>query len=216
MARIERVARRGRGSGSSGRPTTRPNERPAARDNDSIHKGLDMMSDSSAKLRLLAVLSDAQPPDNPIVVNGWAGIAFDRNRYADLAPTDVWDAWLDVHIRNSCPSDAIGIASLEDLAVGKEECRVEPSLDSLRRYWMEGERFLRDHYVFSLSFNWVVRLDQDVTLFAAERDFMREVIDRLHGLNSVMERMTEDFDPGERDLVGLRRFLSDITEELRR
>jgi hypothetical protein len=80
---------------------------------------------------------------------------------------------------------------------------------------MEGERFLRDHYVFSLSFNWVVRLDQDVTLFAAERDFMREVIDRLHGLNSVMERMTVDFDPGENDLVGLRRFLSDITEELR-
>jgi len=93
---------------------------------------------------------------------------------------------------------------------------VEPDLDSLRRYWMEGERLLRDHYLFSSSFNWVVRLDQDVTLFAAERDFMREVIDRLHGLNSVMDRMIEDFDPGEDDPVGLQRFLSDITDELRR
>ena len=182
----------------------------------SIHKGLGVMSDSSLKLKLLAVLSDAQPPDNPIVASGWAGIAFDRNRYADLAPADVWEAWLDVHKQQSCPSDAIGMASLEDLAAGKEECRAEPTRDSLRRYWMEDERFLRDHYFFSSSFNWVVRLDQDVTLFAAERDFMREVIDRLHGLNGVMERMIEDFDPGEDDPVGLQRFLSDITDELRR
>lgn len=175
-----------------------------------------MMTGCLRKLKLLSVLSDAQPPDNPIIANGWAGIAFDRNCYADLAPTDVWNAWLDVHIRQSRSSSAIGIASFEDLAAGKEECSVEPDLDSLRRYWMEGERFLRDHYLFSSSFNWVVRLDQDVTLFAAERDFMREVIDGLHGLNSVMDRMIEDFDPGEDDPVGLQRFLSDITDELRR
>jgi hypothetical protein len=61
-----------------------------------------MMTGCLRKLKLLSVLSDAEPPDNPIIANGWAVIAFDRNRYADLAPTDVWNAWLDVHIRQSC------------------------------------------------------------------------------------------------------------------
>jgi hypothetical protein len=169
------------------------------------------MSTDSLRGKLLTVLSRDQPPENPIIAPGWAGIAFDRNRYSDLAPADVWSVWLGVHVRRSTASSAVGIVSEDELALGHTGVKVTPSLASLRSYWMEDSRFLRDHFVFAPDFTWVVRLDQDVTLFAAERDFMDEVVAHLHGLDCVMERMIEDFDPGEGDPEGLMRYLVDIT-----
>jgi hypothetical protein len=50
------------------------------------------MAAGSSKDFLQRTLSDAQPPDSPIVAEGWAGIAFDRNRFEYFAPEDVWIA----------------------------------------------------------------------------------------------------------------------------
>lgn len=43
---------------------------------------------------IAASLSDANPPDLPLLREDWAGMAFDRNLYEDFAPNDVWVAWL--------------------------------------------------------------------------------------------------------------------------
>ena len=45
---------------------------------------------------IAASLSDATPPDLPLLREDWAGMAFDRNLYEDFAPNDVWVAWLKV------------------------------------------------------------------------------------------------------------------------
>jgi hypothetical protein len=173
------------------------------------------MSAETLKERLSVVLSRVQPPDNPIIATGWAGLAFDRNRYEDLAPLDVWRAWFNVYIQQSSASDAIGVVSEDELTRGENGVKLAPSLASLRQYWSEDGRFLRDHYVFAPDFTWVIRLDQDVTLFAAQLEYMGAVVARLHGLDSVMERMVVDFDPGEGDPVGLMGFLLEITNGLR-
>lgn len=167
------------------------------------------------KDNLFAVLSRAQPPDSPIIASGWAGLAFDRNRYEDLAPVDVWRAWFNVYNQQPSASHAIGVVSLDEVSRGENGVKLAPSLASLREYWSADSRFLRDHYVFAPDFTWVIRLDQDVTLFAAQLEFMSAVVARLDGLDSVMERMVDDFDPGEGDPVGLTGFLLGITKGLR-
>ena len=76
-------------------------------------------------------------------------------------------------------------------------------------------RFTSDHYVFSQAHEWLCRLDQDVTLIAGDADFIREVVASCGGLQSVMDLMIDDFDPGPSDSVGLRRYLAEITRSLR-
>lgn len=169
------------------------------------------------KLRsyLATVLTDAQPPDNPIVGAGWAGIAFDRNLHEDLAPTDVWEAWLGVHRDMVGPDAVLFVESL--VSVDQAAARgaiLLPNMESLRRYWMDDAKFLRDHYVISQKSGFVIRLDQDVTLFAANAGFLSKVIERLSGLGSVMSRMVDDFYPGEGDPIGLQHFLDEIVAPL--
>jgi hypothetical protein len=99
----------------------------------------------------------------------------------------------------------------------EKEARPEllsPRLESLREYWSDDARFLRDHFVVSRESGFVVRLDQDVTLFAANVSFLSEVVDRLGGVDSVMARMIDDFDPGEGDSVGLQSYLDAVVAPL--
>lgn len=173
------------------------------------------MAAGSSKDFLHGTLSDAQPPDSPIVAEGWAGIAFDRNRYEYFAPEDVWIAWLEVHVSRPSSSKQIEIVSFKDVEAERNGFFAAPSLCTLHEFLTEDARFLTDHYVLSRSSEWVVRLDQDVTLFAAKADFVSEVLARLGGPTDVMARMVEDFDPGTGDPVGLNGFLLEITKGLR-
>ncbi len=145
---------------------------------------------------------------------GWAGIAFDRNRYEDLAPTDVWEAWLAVHRDLTGPDVNLCVESFMDLAKGVRPDLLPPRLESLREYWSDDARFLRDHFVVSRESEFVIRLDQDVTLFVAKASFLSNVVDRLGGIGSVMARMVDDFDPGEGDSVGLQCYLDEIVAPL--
>lgn len=163
---------------------------------------------------LATVITEVQPPENPIVDLGWAGIAFDRNLYGDLAPTDVWEAWLAVHRDLTGPDAVLCVASVMDLERGARPELLLPHLESLRKYWRDDARFLRDHFVVSEESGFVVRLDQDVTLFVAKVSFLSEVVDRLGGLGSVMARMIDDFDPGETDPVGLQHYLDTLVAPL--
>jgi len=162
-----------------------------------------------------SALSPVLPPDNPLLRSNWAAIVFDRNWHKTLAPDDVWAALLSAHADRSTDPHRIGIISFDALQNGCDACFVAPRLDELRAYWFADAQFLHDHYVFSPSYEWVARLDQDVSLFAGEEHFLSAVVTELGGLDRLMERMQAEFDPGPSDSMGLGRYLKSITAALR-
>lgn len=160
-------------------------------------------------------LSPDLPPANPILRPGWGGLAFDRNRYQELAPSNVWNALLEMHCSLTPGNCEIFSITYVQLASGAQPESIPATLPDLDKFWKEDVRFLKDHYIFSPTHNWLVRLDQDVTLFVGERVFLGRVIDKLGGLDVVMEKMVDDMDPGPTDSVGLQRYLDSITHPLR-
>jgi hypothetical protein len=172
--------------------------------------------DEQASKFLRGALSEAQPPENPLVIKGWAALAFDRNLYEDLAPPDVWEAWLATHAELAGSDIAFRVLSVKDFNDGLKASTVRPDMESLRAYWEKDASFLFDHYVFSPVSRSLVRLDQDVTLFAGEVEFVAAVVGRLGGIDRVMSMMIHDFEPGEPDSTGLQGFLNEITQPLRR
>lgn len=160
-------------------------------------------------------VSDALPPDSPVIDKSWAALAFDRNRYEDLAPSDVWEAWLATHRELTDSNCRLWVMSVQQLNGGGSPLGLLPNLDSIKEYWARDANFLSDHYVFSVSSKSLVRLDQDVTLFAATSAFVSKCVDALGGLDLVMSRMVDDFRPGDEDSAGLQAFLEGITRSLR-
>lgn len=161
-----------------------------------------------------STISFEHVPINPIRRVGWAGLAFDRNFYENLAPADVWNAVFDVHKRTGPEAQVWGI-TVAELDANQRPRLIAPSADALHDYLLEETRFLCDGYLYSDAHNWLVRLDMDVTIFAGEQEFMQDVVRRAGGLPAVMARMTEDFEPGEGDPVGLGAFLRSLTAPLR-
>ncbi len=161
-----------------------------------------------------SVVLPTMPPELPFATQGWAGMAFDRNLYEDLAPTGVWERWLAVHngmvghpsglgaIRYRNASDSLGVA------------HIKPDIVSIRAYWNENDNFLRDHYVFSLDGKWIVRLDQDTTLFLGRLEFIRPVVERLGGAVVVRKMMYDDLIGGAEDVVGLGAYLDGLLSPL--
>ena len=88
------------------------------------------------------------------------------------------------------------------------------SLSTLREWWERDANFLQDHHVCAADFSWIVRLDQDVTLFTAGGHYMRRVVDSIGGLDCVMEMMRNDFVPGECDPLGLQLYLDGLVASL--
>jgi hypothetical protein len=102
------------------------------------------------------------------------------------------------------------VISYEELRAGREPIRMIATLDALEKYWRDGMRFLSDHYVVSPSHGWIVRLDQDVTLFAGRHDFVAGVVRQIGGREAVEGRMAEDFDPGPDDEVHLGKYVKGL------
>lgn len=151
------------------------------------------------------------PPKNPLVRDDWAALAFDRNRYEDLAPAEVWTALIRVHSARPRDGSTLGVISYNELDSGGPATYLPSSMASLQKFWLEESRFLTNHYVFSPSFDWLVRLDQDVTLIAGEAVFIDSIVAESGGMNRVFAKMMEDFDPGAEDNEGLRGYLESIT-----
>ena len=160
-------------------------------------------------------ISPAMPPSNPLLKINWGAMAFDRNRYEDLAPLAVWEALFAEHEESAREKNLMGLVSNKGLARGSDPVVAKAGVKSLQRYWSEDSKFLEDHYAFSLSYEWLARLDQDVTLIAGERGFLRRVVERLGGFEAVWDAMIEEFDPGPNDPVGLEKYLESITVNLR-
>ncbi len=89
-------------------------------------------------------------------------------------------------------------------------------MDSVRAYWDENTNFLRDHYVCSLGKRWIVRLDQDTTLFLGRLEFMRSVTSRLGGIGEVRKMMDDDLIGGAVDVVGLGGYIDGLLDPLSR
>lgn len=62
---------------------------------------------------------------------------------------------------------------------------------------------MRDHFLFSRNSRWVVKLDQDVTLFAGDVTFLADVVARLGGVEHVEKMMRRDLIGTAEDVVGL-------------
>lgn len=159
-------------------------------------------------------LSRALPPESPLLIDAWSGMAFDRNRYESFAPADVWDAWLSSHTRISRSPSIIAVASVPDIDSGLTARHIGAGLSSLEKYWREDANFLTDHYVFSATEEWIIRLDQDVTIFAGRSEFVRDVVAILGGYDRVLARMDDDFAPGKEDAAGLGRYLKKLLRNI--
>ncbi|MNV29734.1 hypothetical protein D3C71_1209710 [compost metagenome] len=159
-------------------------------------------------------ISTATPPDVPFVRNDWAGMAFDRNMYEDFAPDEVWGAWL-----RAMSEDAANVAlcaiRYSVYAEGGLPVRIEGGLKGLRSHWLENGNFLHDHFIFSSQGSWVVRLDQDVTLFAGNVAFLRRVIILLGGVECVEKLMRRDFIGDAEDIVGLDLYVKGLIAPLK-
>lgn len=163
---------------------------------------------------IAGALSPATPPDAPLRRDDWAGMAFDRNIHEDFAPSQVWDAWM------STASEVAATASLRAIRystylLGGVPEDVGEGLQALRSYWLSNGNFMHDHYVFSADANWVVRLDQDVTLFAGESTFMHRVVARLGGVASVEALVRADLIGDGEDVVGLGGYVEDLLAPLK-
>ncbi|WP_080357423.1 hypothetical protein, partial [Stenotrophomonas maltophilia] len=86
---------------------------------------------------------------------------------------------------------------------GGSPVEIERGLDGLRSYWLEDGNFMRDHYLYSHDGRWVVKLDQDVTLFAGDVTFHANVVARLGGVEHVQKMMRRDLLGTAEDVVGL-------------
>ncbi|MCW2038783.1 hypothetical protein VDG09_20445 [Xanthomonas campestris pv. raphani] len=157
-----------------------------------------------------ALLPD-YPPVIPLRKAHWAGLAFDRNLRSGFAPPEIWDALLHVH---AASFSEIAVISAGDLELEKIPIFVRADQEALMSYLRYDFRFTSDHFVFSPGQNWLCRLDQDVTLISGETQFMRKVVAHYGGLESIMDIMMDDFDPGLTDSVGLRRYLIGLTQEI--
>lgn len=151
---------------------------------------------------IAASLSDAAPPDLPLLREDWAGMAFDRNLYEDFAPNDVWVAWLSALSEHLADIAICAVRCLE-CSDGGSSVEIERGLGGLRSYWLEDGNFMRDHYLYSRDGRWVVKLDQDVTLFAVDVTFLADVVARLGGVEHVEKLKRRDLIGTAEDGVGL-------------
>ena len=163
-----------------------------------------------------SVVLPTMPPDLPFAARGWAGMAFDRTLHEDLAPEAVWRCWLGVHNDVSGYPAGLGAVRCGNKVDTLRMVHVKADMDSVRAYWDENTNFLRDHYLFSLDKSWIVRLDQDTTLFLGTLDFMRSVADRLGGVAEVRKMMDDDLIGGAVDVVGLGAYIDGLLDPLSR
>ncbi len=141
-------------------------------------------------------------------------MAFDRTAYEDLAPSVVWECWLATHNETVGYPSGLGAIGYRNISAFLTAAQLKPDMDSIRAYWNENDSFLRDHYVFSLGREWIVRLDQDTTLFLGTLDFMRSVVDRLGGVADVKKMMNDDLIGDVDDVVGLGGYLDGLLAPL--
>lgn len=171
-----------------------------------------MISGTKALEVIAELLLPVFPPYNPLVKKDWSGFAFDRNRYEDLAPSEVWLSLFSQHVFFYQPQMIFAVAKLQDGNDVKE--LVAPQLYALREYWDGNAKFLRDHYVLSEGGEWVVRLDQDVTLFAGRSSFMRAVANGAGGAEFIKKIMKHEFDDDAESSLGLKAYVEALTKGL--
>lgn len=160
-------------------------------------------------------ISDVTPPDMPFVRDDWAGMAFDRNMYEDFAPSEVWDAWLRATLEDDSATD---ICAIQYSTYSERGAPVEvgDGMAGLRAYWLRNGNFMHDHYVFAADGRWVVRLDQDVTLFAGNLAFIGRVVGILGGAEYAEQIMRRDLIGDIEDVVGLEAYVKGLLAPLKR
>lgn len=173
------------------------------------------LSPTAAWLNFIeSIVLPTMPPDLPFAIQGWAAMAFDRTSYEDLAPDSVWECWMAVHNQAAGYPSGLGAVRYRNASDLLSGVHIKPDMESIRTYWDENYSFLRDHYVFSLDQQWIIRLDQDTTLFLGKLDFMRSVVDRLGGVAEVRKMMDDDLIGDADDVVGLGTYIDGLLAPL--
>jgi hypothetical protein len=88
-------------------------------------------------------------------------------------------------------------------------------VDAIQQYLLTDGFFLSDCYLFSLSRDWICRIDQDVVLIAGVKELVDAMVVKAGGRDHVLSQMYLDFDPDEADSVGLRRYVRDLLNGVR-
>lgn len=148
----------------------------------------------SVKHFLEAVFSGRLPPEDPFFCSDWIGVAFDRNRYEQLAPLEWWGALV------ACSSiflmeDEMLFVEKDSLALlhGIRMHAISNAKESIFNYFGQDDNFLRDQYLVGKSLRWACLLDQDVSLFGGEKEFMQKCFNEVGGRAYLRAKMRSDF-----------------------
>lgn len=148
----------------------------------------------SVKNFLRAVFSGRPPPEDPFARSDWIGVAFDRNRYEQLAPLEWWGALVrcsSVFLMEEeiifVEKDALSL--LDDSGVHA----ISNAKESVFNYFDQNDNFLRDQCLVGKSLNWACLLDQDVSLFGGEKEFMQKCFNEVGGRAYLRAKMRSDF-----------------------
>lgn len=170
-----------------------------------------MFSDSSTFID--QVLAPIGPPENPIRQQGWVGLAFDRNRHEDLAPTELMVGLFETHKRvNGCD---VRLVYLDAANIERVEF-IRSSIHGYVEKLNEGVACLADFYLLSPAKDWLVRVDYDVTLVCGEKSFIKSVVECSGGLAHFEAIMARDFYSGyEGRDDGLEKYIQDLIAPLK-
>lgn len=150
-----------------------------------------------------SVFSMQFPPNNPFFIETWLGVAFDRNRYEQLAPSKWWVALM------SCSREMANekqLFFLEKRPSKSSEQTIAVAIrnaeESICEYLDEGESFLKNQYLVGESGRWACFLDQDVSLFGGDQQFMSACFAEYGGRPRLLVQMREDFLGEDVPIVG--------------
>jgi hypothetical protein len=125
----------------------------------------------------------------------WFSLAFNRMLHESFAPNFVWDALIKYCLK--WPDESECYIGAEDFFMShdrREMDKVSLRLKPIIAYLLHNFRFTKDYVLISLSGNWAIRLDQDVTYFLFYLEDKNYIFDLFGGFDEVEEFMLKEFD----------------------
>lgn len=141
-----------------------------------------------------SVFTNAYPPHAPFHRGAWVGVAFDRNRHERLAPAEWWDTLTSRASSHLGEHHVFAFARASLAATGDAQVATLLNTEaSIFEYLDEDARFLKDQCLVGESGRWACLLDQDVSLFGGDAEFMEACFAGFGGRSRLLATMREEF-----------------------